>query len=62
MRRCVGETFTLEHAGMSATVEGMSGWRCEACGEVEFVPSSELLMPRQPSPLGSVPITGLFML
>jgi YgiT-type zinc finger domain-containing protein len=30
------ETFTIEHAGMTATVEGLSGWRCEPCGEVEF--------------------------
>ena len=30
------ETFTIEHAGMTAQVEGLSGWRCKACGEVEF--------------------------
>jgi HTH-type transcriptional regulator/antitoxin MqsA len=30
------ETFTIKHAGMTATVEGLSGWRCDACGEVEF--------------------------
>ena len=30
------ETFTVEHAGMAVTVEGLSGWRCAACGEVEF--------------------------
>jgi HTH-type transcriptional regulator / antitoxin MqsA len=31
-----GESFTIEHAGLTATVEGLSGWRCEGCGEVEF--------------------------
>jgi HTH-type transcriptional regulator/antitoxin MqsA len=36
MTRFAGETFTIEHAGMTATVEGLSGWRCGACGEVEF--------------------------
>lgn len=30
------ETFTIRHAGMTAEVEGLSGWRCEACGEIEF--------------------------
>ncbi len=30
------ETFTVEHAGMTATVEGLSGWRCAGCSEVEF--------------------------
>jgi HTH-type transcriptional regulator / antitoxin MqsA len=30
------ETFTIEHADMSASVESLSGWRCAACGEVEF--------------------------
>jgi len=36
MIRFEGETFTIEHAGMTATVEGLSGWRCGACGDVEF--------------------------
>jgi HTH-type transcriptional regulator / antitoxin MqsA len=36
MTRFEGETFTINHAGMTATVEGLSGWRCRACGEVEF--------------------------
>jgi HTH-type transcriptional regulator/antitoxin MqsA len=30
------ETFTIEHADMSASVDDLSGWRCAACGEVEF--------------------------
>jgi HTH-type transcriptional regulator/antitoxin MqsA len=30
------ETFTIDHAGLSARVEGLSGWRCDSCGEVEF--------------------------
>ena len=36
MMRFENETFAIEHAGMTATVEELSGWRCEACGEVEF--------------------------
>lgn len=36
MTRFAGETFTIKHAGMTATVEGLSGWRCRGCGEVEF--------------------------
>jgi HTH-type transcriptional regulator/antitoxin MqsA len=36
MTRFKGATFTIEHAGMTTTVEGLSGWRCAACGEVEF--------------------------
>jgi HTH-type transcriptional regulator/antitoxin MqsA len=36
MARFKGEAFTVRHAGMTATVEGLSGWRCGACGEVEF--------------------------
>jgi HTH-type transcriptional regulator/antitoxin MqsA len=36
MTRFRDETFTITHAGMKAKVEGLSGSRCEACGEVEF--------------------------
>jgi len=36
MTRFEGETFTIRHAGMTAKVEGLSGWRCDACREVEF--------------------------
>lgn len=36
MKRFEGESFVIEHAGTSATVDGLSGWRCAACGEVEF--------------------------
>ena len=36
MTRFEAETFTIDHAGMTATVEGLSGWRCGACDEVEF--------------------------
>jgi HTH-type transcriptional regulator/antitoxin MqsA len=36
MARFKDETFTIQHAGATATVEGLSGWRCGACGEVEF--------------------------
>jgi HTH-type transcriptional regulator/antitoxin MqsA len=31
-----GKNFTIEHAGLTAKVEHLSGWRCGACGEVEF--------------------------
>lgn len=30
------ETFTVDYEGLSAKVEGLSGWRCDACDEVEF--------------------------
>ena len=36
MTRFEGETFTIEHAGMSSMVEGLSGWRCGTCGEIAF--------------------------
>lgn len=36
MKRFEGETFAIEHAGLTATVKGLSGWRCGACGAVEF--------------------------
>jgi HTH-type transcriptional regulator/antitoxin MqsA len=36
LTRFENEDFTIEHAGMMATVEALSGWRCEPCGDVEF--------------------------
>ncbi len=36
MTRFEGETFVIDHAGLSARVEGLAGWRCDSCGEVEF--------------------------
>lgn len=36
MTRFERETFRVQHAGKSVRVEGLSGWRCDACGEVEF--------------------------
>lgn len=36
MARFEDETFALDHAGVTRQVEGLSGWRCGACGEVEF--------------------------
>lgn len=36
MTRFESESFVVDHAGMTTTVEGLSGWRCGACGEVEF--------------------------
>lgn len=40
MTRFEGETFTVEHENLGATVENLSGWRCPDCGEVEFDPDS----------------------
>ena len=34
--RFEGEAFTIRHAGMPETLQGLSGWRCGDCGEVEF--------------------------
>jgi HTH-type transcriptional regulator / antitoxin MqsA len=34
--RFENEAFTIEHAGTAAAIEGLSGWRCATCGEVEF--------------------------
>ena len=36
MTRFENEAFTVEHAGMTRTAEGLSGWRCGTCGEPEF--------------------------
>jgi len=36
MTRFEGETFTIKHAGMTAAVDELSGWRCADCGEIEF--------------------------
>jgi HTH-type transcriptional regulator / antitoxin MqsA len=36
MVRFSGEGFTIRHAGMKAEVNGLSGWRCADCGEIEF--------------------------
>ena len=48
MRKCINcksrkgmshfedETFTVTHAGAKAMIEGLSGWRCDSCAEVEF--------------------------
>jgi HTH-type transcriptional regulator/antitoxin MqsA len=36
LTRFDGEAFIVEHAGWKVRVEGLSGWRCGACGEVEF--------------------------
>ena len=40
MTRFKGESFTIKHEGMSAVVTGLSGWRCNSCGEVEFESAS----------------------
>jgi len=36
MVRFEGESLAIEYAGVTATVKGLSGWRCEECDEVEF--------------------------
>ncbi len=36
MTRFEGETFEIQYAGRKAKVDGLSGWRCDGCGEVEF--------------------------
>jgi HTH-type transcriptional regulator/antitoxin MqsA len=36
LTRFENEDFTIEHAGTTMTVEALSGWRCEPCGDVEF--------------------------
>jgi HTH-type transcriptional regulator/antitoxin MqsA len=36
MTRFEGESFTIEHGGATAAVDGLSGWRCDACSEIEF--------------------------
>lgn len=43
MSRFEGETFSITHAGVTAEVPGLSGWRCGACEEVEFDPDSARL-------------------
>ena len=36
MSRFKDETFVIKHAGLTASVARLSGWRCEGCDEVEF--------------------------
>ncbi|MGH6871740.1 MAG: type II toxin-antitoxin system MqsA family antitoxin [Rhizomicrobium sp.] len=36
MRRFADETFTVSHGDRREKVEGLSGWRCGGCGEIEF--------------------------
>lgn len=36
MIRFEDESFTIDHAGMTVEISGLSGWRCETCEEVEF--------------------------
>jgi HTH-type transcriptional regulator / antitoxin MqsA len=42
MTRFENETFTVEHAGKTAAVKSLSGWRCSECDEVEFDAESAL--------------------
>jgi HTH-type transcriptional regulator/antitoxin MqsA len=36
MSRFTSESFTIKHAGTTATVRELSGWRCDSCDEVGF--------------------------
>jgi HTH-type transcriptional regulator/antitoxin MqsA len=36
MMRFEDQRFTVEHEGVRKTVDGLSGWRCKACDEIEF--------------------------
>lgn len=36
MSRFRNESFEVAHAGMKATVDGLSGWQCAECEEVSF--------------------------
>ena len=36
MERFENATFAVEHGGQTARLEGLSGWRCDVCGEIEF--------------------------
>jgi len=36
MTRFEGETFSIDRAGTTVTVEALSGWRCAACRQVQF--------------------------
>ena len=40
MARFENEAFTIAHAGIAATIEHLSGWRCAGCGEIEFYADS----------------------
>lgn len=40
MARFENESFSIRHEGFTAKVRGLSGWRCQACDEVEFDPQS----------------------
>ena len=40
MARFEGEAMEIGHAGSTASVSGLAGWRCGTCGEVEFDPDS----------------------
>jgi HTH-type transcriptional regulator/antitoxin MqsA len=30
------ETFSIDHAGLATEIKDLSGWRCTACGQIEF--------------------------
>jgi len=40
MSRFERESFEVEYAGDKVRVEGLSGWRCDSCDEIEFDASS----------------------
>ncbi|RKP43983.1 type II toxin-antitoxin system MqsA family antitoxin [Trinickia fusca] len=42
MTRFENESFTIRHEEFTAQVQGLSGWRCRTCEEVEFDQQSAL--------------------
>ena len=36
MTRFESASFEVAHGGLTTTVDGLSGWRCQTCDEVEF--------------------------
>ena len=36
MVRFESQRLTVEHDGLRKTVDGLSGWRCKGCDEIEF--------------------------
>lgn len=42
MSRFENESFTIRHEGFIARIRELSGWRCQACEEIEFDPQSAM--------------------
>ena len=61
MVRFKDKPFTIEHADMTMKVEGLSGWRCEACGETEFDAARPAATPLLVMPWCCATVTGKAM-